>query len=49
MIGWLIDNAAMIGLFFFFSVFLVVVFWAFRPAAKNVIESHRYIPLAEDE
>jgi len=49
MIDWLADNAGMIGLFFFFSVFLFIAFWAFRPAAKEAIEAHRFIPLAEDE
>lgn len=49
MFDWLVDNAAMTGLFFFLSVFLFVAFWAFRPASKDSIEAHRYIPLAEDE
>jgi len=49
MIEWLTDNSGMTGLFFFLSVFLFVVFWAFRPAAKETIEAHRYIPLSEDK
>lgn len=49
MIDWLSANAGMSGLIFFLSVFLFVVFWAFRPGAKETIESHKYIPLTEDE
>lgn len=49
MIDWLTTNAGLAGLIFFLSVFLFVVGWAFRPAAKEVIESHKYIPLTEDE
>jgi len=49
MIDWLTDNAGMTGLLFFFSAFLTVVVWAFRPAAKKTIEQHRFIPLVEDE
>jgi len=48
-IDWLTENAGMAGLMFFLSVFLFVVFWAFRPGAKKTIESHKYIPLTEDE
>ena len=49
MIDWLTDNSGTTGLLFFFSAFLMVAIWAFRPTAKKTIESHRFIPLAEDE
>jgi cbb3-type cytochrome oxidase subunit 3 len=45
MIDWLTDNAGLTGLLFFFSVFLTVALWAFRPGAKQTIEAHKYIPL----
>ena len=45
MIEWLSDNAGMTGLLFFFSVFVIVAFWAFRPSAKQEIEAHKLIPL----
>jgi cbb3-type cytochrome oxidase subunit 3 len=41
-------NAGLIGLLFFVSVFVVVVFWAFRPSQKKTIESYKYIPIVED-
>ncbi len=41
-------NAGLIGLIFFVSVFVGVVFWAFRPSQKKTIESYKYIPIVED-
>jgi len=49
MIDWLIDHAGMTGLLFFFAVFMGVVFWAYRPKAKEQIESYKFIPLMEDD
>lgn len=49
MINWLAENAGMTGLLFFFSVFCGIVYWAFRPSQKQIIEDHKYIPLKEDE
>lgn len=48
MMDYLAQNAGMIGLLFFFSVFCGVAIWAFRPSFKNTVESYKYIPLAED-
>ncbi len=45
MIDWLTNNAGMTGLLFFFSVFVIVSVWAFRPSAKQSIEAHKFIPL----
>lgn len=49
MIDWLSDNAGMVGLIFFFSVFCGIVFWAFRPSQSEIIEGHKYIPLEGDD
>ncbi len=49
MIDWLANNAGMSGLLFFFFVFLVIAGWAYRPKAKEVMESHKFIPLEEDK
>jgi cbb3-type cytochrome oxidase subunit 3 len=48
MIDFISQNAGVIGLLFFVSVFAVIAFWAFRPASKDVIESYKNIPLKED-
>ena len=45
MIEWLSNNAGLTGLLFFFTVFLVVAIWAFRPSARQSIEAHKFIPL----
>ncbi|MFW0777894.1 MAG: cbb3-type cytochrome oxidase subunit 3 [Rickettsiales bacterium] len=41
-------DAGLIGLLFFFAVFVGIAVWAFRPSNKKQIESHKYIPLAEE-
>ena len=48
MIDFLAINAGMIGLLFFFIVFSGVALWVFLPSQKELIENHKYIPLAED-
>ena len=48
MIDAISQHAGIIGLLFFFSVFTGIALWAFRPGNKNSIESHKYIPLSED-
>jgi cbb3-type cytochrome oxidase subunit 3 len=35
-------------LLFFFSMFVGIAVWALRPANKEMIESHKYIPLKEN-
>jgi len=47
MIDWLVTNAGVVGLLFFFSVFMMVAFWAFRPNAKQQIEAYKNIPLKD--
>lgn len=48
MMGILHQHPGTIGLLFFFSVFIGIVFWAFRPGRKKLIESYKYIPLTEE-
>ena len=48
MIDLLVQHAGMIGLLFFFSVFIFIVFWSFNPKKRTTIESYKYIPLTED-
>ena len=49
MMDFVSDNAGMIGLILFVSVFVVIVFLAFRPGSKETIESHKNIPFVEEE
>ena len=49
MMDLLSQHAGMIGLLFFFSVFIGIAVWAFRPKNKQMIESYKYIPLSEGE
>lgn len=39
----------MIGLLFFFAIFIGIVVWAYIPKHKKDIEKHKYIPLDEDK
>ncbi|HAY41035.1 MAG TPA: CcoQ/FixQ family Cbb3-type cytochrome c oxidase assembly chaperone [Gammaproteobacteria bacterium] len=48
MINFINSNAGTLGLLFFFSTFVGVALWAFKPSMKSTIESYKYIPLAED-
>lgn len=48
MMDMLASHAGVIGLLFFFFVFVGIALWAFRPGRKNVIESYKYIPLSEE-
>ena len=41
------QHAGLIGLLFFFIVFVTIAFWALKPANKQRIESYKYIPLEE--
>ena len=41
-------DAGLIGLIFFFAVFVGIAIWAFQPGRKQQIESHKYIPLEEE-
>ena len=48
MLNTLLNVAPIIGLIFFFTVFLGIVIWAMRPSAKQKLQSLAYIPLKED-
>ncbi|MBL4590149.1 MAG: cbb3-type cytochrome c oxidase subunit 3 [Alphaproteobacteria bacterium] len=42
-------NAGMIGLLFFFVIFVVFVSWLFRPGAKEEYKQHGEIPLRKEQ
>lgn len=39
----------LIGLLFFFAVFVGIAIWAYTPKRKSAIEAHKYIPLDDEE
>ncbi|MET0155306.1 MAG: cbb3-type cytochrome c oxidase subunit 3 [Rickettsiales bacterium] len=41
-------HLGMIGLLFFFAVFVGVVIWAYNPKRKKRIEDQKHIPLREE-
>ena len=45
MIGFISNNAGVLGLVIFFSIFSIVVIWLFNPNFKKKIESHKFIPI----
>lgn len=49
MMEFLSQNAGLIGLLFFFGVFIGIGVWAFLPKNKQRIESYKNIPLAEEK
>lgn len=42
-------DAGLLGLLFFFTFFIALVFWLLRPGAKGKAEEHARIPLNEDK
>lgn len=48
MTQWFIANAGLVGLLFFFGVFVAIAVWLFLICPKNEIESNKFIPLEED-
>lgn len=44
----LTDIAPMVGLLFFFIVFVCIAIWAWRPSAKSEFQRLGMIPLQED-
>lgn len=40
--------APLVGLLFFFFVFIGIAFWALRPRMKAKLQSYALIPLKED-
>lgn len=47
--SWLSANAGLIGLLFFFSFFVLMALWVYRPGAKPDYDRKARIPLSEDE
>ena len=41
-------HAGIIGLLFFFTAFVLIFVYAYRPGKKQEIESHKYIPLNDE-
>jgi cbb3-type cytochrome oxidase subunit 3 len=39
----------LIGLVFFFSVFVLIAVWAYTPSRKQSIEALKYIPLKNED
>lgn len=47
MIDFVTSNATLIGLLFFFSFFVVVLIWVYRPGTKSTYKKYAEIPLKE--
>ena len=43
------EHAPTASLLFFFAIFLWVAFCAYRPSAKQTLQSHAWIPLKESD
>ncbi|MFN3827885.1 MAG: cbb3-type cytochrome c oxidase subunit 3 [Micavibrio sp.] len=48
MIDFLSQHAGMIGLLFFFTFFILMAAWIYRPGAKEQYRKKSHIPLNED-
>lgn len=46
--NFIYEHAPSISLIFFFGVFLWVAYRAYRPAAKQEMREHGFIPLKDD-
>ncbi|MCI5050222.1 MAG: cbb3-type cytochrome c oxidase subunit 3 [Rickettsiales bacterium] len=42
-------GVGLVGLLFFFIIFVGIAVWAYHPKRKEKIESWKHIPLNEDE
>lgn len=49
MIGWISEHAGLIGLIFFFSFFVVMAVWVYRPGAKKDYQDKAQIPLKDGD
>lgn len=47
MIDFLSDKAGLLGLLFFVSFFIAMLFWVFRPGAKDKFKDFGNIPLKD--
>ena len=48
MMNAVFEYAPVVGLLFFFLVFVGIAVWALRPSAKHRLQNLAYIPLKED-
>ncbi len=49
MTNWLFEYSGYAVLLAFFTAFIGIVFWVYRPSNKDKIEQHRDIPFREAE
>jgi cbb3-type cytochrome oxidase subunit 3 len=47
--SWLATHAGMLGLIFFFVMFVGTAFWLYLPGGRDRHEPHKFIPLAEPD
>jgi cbb3-type cytochrome oxidase subunit 3 len=47
MIDWIAAHAGMIGLLFFFTFFVLMAGWVFRPGSKPLYQNNALIPFKE--
>lgn len=48
MIDFISDNAGVLGLIIFFSIFSIVFIWLFNPNYKKKIEMYKFIPIKKE-
>ncbi len=46
--GWISDNAGIIGLLFFVAFFSVMAVWVYQPKSKQKFDNFANIPFEED-
>ncbi len=49
MMDFIGQNAGLLGLLFFFSFFVLMALWVYRPGSKNSYQNHASIPLQESD
>lgn len=49
MMAWLAEYAGLVGLLFFFGIFVGIAVWLYWPGRKQYIDPLATIPLREDE
>ena len=49
MIDFIMSNATLIGLLFFFCFFVGVLIWVYRPGSKSTYKNFAEIPLKEGD
>lgn len=47
--SYVLENATMIGLLSFFTMFVLIAFLTYRPGAKKNMQLHALIPLNEEK